>query len=114
VAAHLGYCGLDARRAPLDGSERRPCWTASASPDVVPLDRRVVAPDLTPAESRLRTDVRSPIDFVSLDGGGKSDDRTNGSAPAGPPSAAVPAAATAVILDRPPEAGWSLFPELEA
>jgi hypothetical protein len=62
----------------------------------------------------LRTGVRSPIDFVPLDGVGEPDGRTPEPALAGMSSASVPAAATAVILDRPPEPGWSLFPELEA
>jgi hypothetical protein len=26
VALGIGYCGLDANRAPLDGDEVRPCW----------------------------------------------------------------------------------------
>jgi len=26
VALGIGYCGLDARRAPLNGDEVRPCW----------------------------------------------------------------------------------------
>jgi len=31
VAARLGYCGLDSRRAPLVGDEIRGCWEAPAT-----------------------------------------------------------------------------------
>ncbi|HET7676678.1 MAG TPA: hypothetical protein VFK38_02390 [Candidatus Limnocylindrales bacterium] len=26
MAERIGYCGLDAARAPLRGDEQRPCW----------------------------------------------------------------------------------------
>ncbi len=35
VAAGVGYCGLDGRRAPLQGDEIKPCWEGAES---VPLD----------------------------------------------------------------------------
>lgn len=28
VAAGVGYCAIDRKRAPLSGAEQRPCWTA--------------------------------------------------------------------------------------
>jgi hypothetical protein len=31
VAGSLGYCGLDRRRAPLNGDEIRACWEAAAA-----------------------------------------------------------------------------------
>jgi hypothetical protein len=31
VAAKIGFCGLDARRLPLNGDEIRPCWEAGSS-----------------------------------------------------------------------------------
>jgi hypothetical protein len=44
VAIGVGYCGLDARRAPLQGSEIEPCWEAAAA---VPVGfaARLVAPE---------------------------------------------------------------------
>ncbi len=32
MASRLGYCGLDRRRAPLDGAEVRACWEDGALP----------------------------------------------------------------------------------
>src|SRR3954454_2275714 len=48
VAGSLGYCGLEARRAPLAGDEIRSCWEARAAvAEPIPVEavgRRAVAP----------------------------------------------------------------------
>lgn len=31
VVGGVGYCGLDRRRVPLSGEERRDCWTAAVA-----------------------------------------------------------------------------------
>lgn len=67
VAAQIGYCGLDARRLPLAGSEMRGCWepgpahalgahtaSAAAENDLGPVDRA------TERSARLR-------DFVPVE-----------------------------------------------
>lgn len=54
VAAQVGYCGLDPRRAALRGDEIRGCWEA----------RPVTAVSTAPPSPR--TDVRRRLDFVPI------------------------------------------------
>ena len=56
IAGQLGYCGLDARRQPLQGDELRGCWEAGASFD----------PPLT-SPARGFTPIRSRLDFVPVE-----------------------------------------------
>jgi hypothetical protein len=56
LAASVGFCGLDARRAPLVGTEHRGCWEEGAS-NASPPAREAAAAErraLDPAVARLR------------------------------------------------------------
>jgi len=59
VAAQLGYCGLDRRHQPLDGSELRGCWDPGPSRTAEPAPGTAV-PASRPERSR-------PRDFVPVE-----------------------------------------------
>lgn len=109
LAASVGYCGLDRRRAPLTGTELRGCWTARA---VQPSDAPPPAPP--PAANRLRLPPRSQPGIlegfvpVELPGAGP---RTLG------PLDPVPAPPAAIIEASEAIEGWasrdSLFGDAE-
>jgi hypothetical protein len=56
IAGQLGFCGLDARRQPLQGDELRGCWEAGPSFE---------APAPTPVKEFVR--LRPRLDFVPVD-----------------------------------------------
>ena len=99
VAAKVGYCGLDRRRAPLQGDEIRACWEAGALAEVTGVP-------VLPAFGQPIAD-RGQRDFVEV--GAQSDPRTDGDPPVIEPlfEATPPSAATG-------ETRWSLWSDLEA
>jgi hypothetical protein len=102
VAAQLGYCGLDRRRAPLDGGEIRACWDAATiAPDTA---GGVDGSDRT--EPVERTSVRPGRDFVPLDDVGRVDPIVGGT------NRQAPIVVTTAPATRD-ATGWTLFPELE-
>jgi hypothetical protein len=106
VAAKVGYCGLDRRRAPLQGDEIRACWEAGSLPEaatlpVMPLFGQPVA-------------QTGKLDFVEVDADGAA------GAPVATATAAVePAEVEPLFEVTPPNAAtgeprWSLWADLEA
>jgi hypothetical protein len=90
VAAQLGYCGLDPRRAPLAGDEIRGCWESSPVLAIAPAGSARLPTPL--AEGRRRG-----LDFIEVSGGGPSE-------------IPAPAATPDPLLPPPPaEPGWSLW-----
>jgi hypothetical protein len=68
IAGQLGYCGLDARRRPLNGDELRGCWEAGPSfevptprpaRDFVPLRPRLEFVPVEPARKRRAAPVET-------------------------------------------------------
>jgi hypothetical protein len=63
LAASVGFCGLDRRRAPLSGSEHRGCW-AAARPSLAaaarPVEATAAAGLATSAADRLRPGRLAP------------------------------------------------------
>ena len=113
VAAQLGYCGLDRRRAPLVGDEIRACWEstpalAGALPNVV------LAATVTSTGTSDRPARRDFIEIdrgtVPGDGGSVGDVPTTDPAFAAGAEAAMPAATTT----GKSEPGWNLWGDLEA
>jgi hypothetical protein len=49
----LGYCANDRKREPLNGSEQRSCWTASATATTGGFFDAPLAPDNLPLERGL-------------------------------------------------------------
>jgi hypothetical protein len=124
VAAQLGYCGLDRKRAPLVGDEIRPCWEAATSvpvvQEVVPITTSTARP-VARATPPPTEDAPAALDFVEV-GTPPSTDET---APAATASVATdvgqepdPAAPEDLVLPTQvaaagPEPGWSFWAELE-
>ena len=99
MAAKVGFCGLDRRRAPLLGDEIRACWEAGALPEATGLP-------ILPLFGQPITDAGGR-DFVEV-GADES--------PSGGPD---PAAVEPLFEVTPPTAAtgeprWSLWSELEA
>jgi hypothetical protein len=71
LAATVGYCGLDPRRAPLTGREHRGCWAERVVPAPV-----AAAPESGPSPNRLRlADTNRPRmveGFVPVEVAGRS------------------------------------------
>lgn len=117
VAAGLGYCALDRRRAPLDGTAIRACWDAgpAVTPDQPADGRSVGARDAriaAPADDRGRAPTGA-LDFVEVGTEGRGDappgtDRPDVQ-PASPDQPAAPPAAWSATS----EPGWSFWAELE-
>ena len=114
VAAQLGYCGLDRRRAPLAGDEIRACW--EPAPVVSAALSMSTAPP-TPRIDGARTEHR---EFVEVEPATKRPGVTSGPAAVGRPGPATsptepaeletPAATVRPAL----EPGWNLWGDLEA
>jgi hypothetical protein len=104
VAAQLGYCGLDRRRAPLAGDEIRACWEA-APIALLPTPAGVPAPAV-PRDPAARP---GHLEFIEV-------------GPTASESALPPADDPSIASDlstpaagaRPPEPGWNLWGDLEA
>jgi hypothetical protein len=105
IAAQLGYCGLDRRREPLDGTAIRACWAPSVAPGEPGPSGSPVGP--MPADGR--TPVRTGRDFVPV--GEAPGDRA--AAPVDPPRAGATPVLAGAPDARGPGDGWTLFPELE-
>jgi hypothetical protein len=56
VALGIGYCGLDARRAPLAGDEIRPCWEPIALGTKPALGETVLLPEPLAPDAIVRAD----------------------------------------------------------
>ena len=125
VAAQLGYCGLDRKRAPLVGDEIRPCWEAAvgmpAVAEVVPL---TTVAGRTPSASVPAPidDVPATLDFIEVG----TEATMAESAPVArkdaapriePDLEAVPAPPADLVVPTPRAAqadpGWSFWAELE-
>jgi len=56
VALGIGYCGLDPRRAPLDGDEIRPCWEPIALAKWPAISDVPTVPEAVAADAIARPD----------------------------------------------------------
>jgi len=56
VALGIGYCGLDARRAPLDGDEIRPCWQPIVLANLPVMNESVPVTEVIAPEAIARPD----------------------------------------------------------
>jgi hypothetical protein len=65
----LGYCAVDARREPLTGEERRPCWTGQAE---TPADETLLAGGLLSVQPlREARSEREPLEVRPAPGPGR-------------------------------------------
>jgi hypothetical protein len=107
VAAQLGYCGLDRRRAPLVGDEIRACWestpAAAGAATTAPVTAR------TPAAA----DRPGRLDFIEVVRAPARDP----AAPTGPSPAAAsdgePGVPTPPAVTHASEPRWNLWGDLE-
>lgn len=109
IAVELGYCGLDRRRAPLEGGEIRACWESAARPS----ERAPAPTGLGQVDPGDRTPVRVRRDFVPLD---RASDKPAVASPVAvdpSPSAAEPHREVVPVARGPGPDGWTLFPDLE-
>ena len=102
VAANLGYCGLDRRRAPLTGDEIQACWepsTAVPGTDVTPTIAAAAPP---PPIAVGAVGASQRLEFIEV-----------GGAPVGTTRPTDDDVAPTLPATR--EAlGWSLFGDLDA
>jgi len=121
VAGSIGYCGLDARRAPLSGDEIRSCWEArSTVAEPIPVDAvtpRVVAPA---GPRPIFDDRANHREFVEVGDRGDEPHRlrrgSQKTMPAPrPPADDVPPEPTPPVVTppRPAEPRWDLWGDLD-
>jgi hypothetical protein len=109
VAAQLGYCGLDRRRAPLIGDEIRACWEdrngSVAAPGGSPI---MLSGDPAGPVAGPRADAGRRLEFIEVDDPRAGDrSRTRRATDDDlPPPASLPAPPAA-------EPGWNLWGDLE-
>lgn len=101
VAAQLGYCGLDPKRAPLTGDEIRPCWEAAdGTATAVPALPGVGAVwPFDPEDDRTSVRTLEFVEVAAIDGATDPIE-----AAPGEPAFLAPSA----------EPRWSLFGDVEA
>ncbi len=110
VAAQLGYCGLDRRRAPLVGDEIRACWESTPvvaiAPPVVAIGAAAGVTGTADRPGRLEfVEVGQPQG--SAPGAGSAVPATDGAtAPSDEPPSPL-------IAPTPVDPGWNLWGDLE-
>lgn len=110
VAAQLGYCGLDRRRAPLVGDEIRACWESTP---VIAVDPP--APIAAITATGVAHDGRSGRrEFVEVHGAPAPTPVATTSAPDDGPDMIDASPTPRVIAAAPLEPGWNLWGDLDA
>jgi hypothetical protein len=112
VAAQLGYCGLDRRRAPLVGDEIRACWESTP---VVAIEPAAVAIAGATGVTGT-TDRPGRREFVEVDRAPASTRVAATTTPAqdGGPEIGDATPSPSVVSAAPAEPGWNLWGDLEA